>query len=210
MAKKAATTAETAPVNSTFNPGDLILNDEHHIASKTEKINTVVLSCNKYYKENKAYDPDDPEMPNIIPTKAEVHAAGFTTDWLDDPARPGKRLRPDYQEASTLTLLLEKPAELQSPLFCLEFEDKWFAPAIFYVDKSAWRHSAKKVFSASQMELAARGILSGLWTLHTEIMMKGSNPTVVPVLNIAGINSDPFQEWLKQTFIRAVREPTAV
>jgi len=188
-----------------FNPGDLILNKEHQIAAKEQPLECVVLSCNKYYKENKAYDPNDRELPRVLPSEKAVRDAGFTTIWSDHPEKPRARIRPDYQPASTMTLLLKKPEDLVSPLFSMKFEstpDTSWTPARFYADKTAWVGTAKEVISAGQLSLSGypRVLLHGLWDFQTRIEKRGGNPTVVPSMKLDSINSDEFVAELSQRF----------
>jgi hypothetical protein len=183
----------------TFTPGDLVLNEKHRITGKDEPVQCVILTCSKEFKENLPWDPNRTEPPRTFPDREAAHAAGLGTEWTDDPVT-GRRKPPGAQESSKIELLIEKPDDLECPLFCITLDGKEYAPAQWFVDKSAWARTAKKILSARQMELAERGILAGRWDLVTKIEMVNGNAVPMPYLDLVGINSDEFMDALRARF----------
>jgi hypothetical protein len=179
----------------TFLPGDLVLNEEHCIAHKTEKLTAIVISCDKQWKEHvPVWNPDSDQRPQIFATREEAHEAGFATEWTDDPHAP--RARP----TSRIELLIEKPDGLECPLFCMPLAGKEYAPVQWYVDKSSWTRTAKEVLSAKQMALAIRGVPAGRWTLYSQIERVNGNPVPMPYLKLTGFNDEALMAELRKWF----------
>jgi hypothetical protein len=178
-----------------FNPGDLLLDKEHLIAHKDEELNVIVMSMSNYWKENKKWDPTDKSLPNIINSKDEVLEQGFTVDW-SGPA--GARVAPDYRQAATMTLLIEKPEDLVSSVFSVEVNGRLFAPAMFYTDKNAWEKTARIVTSNCNMQLKPQKnpLLAGCYKFKTTTKMLGNNPTIVPEMKLDSVNSEEFVKEL--------------
>jgi hypothetical protein len=188
-------------LSATFNPGDLVLNKEYYLAAKNERLRVVVLAATKYYKEERppgSFDKNAPP-PKIVATKAEILEEGKTTEWRDGPG--GERIRPDYREAATFVLLLEKPKDLICPLFAAEFNGNAYTPAIFFVDKNGWKRSAQKVFSAAQLELKDKGVTSAIWELWTGTEELRGNNTTLPYMQLKEAVSDEFKEWIGVKFL---------
>jgi len=166
--------------------GDLVLNKSITLAGiHTEKgpnteIFITVLSIVKSYEEVTPYDPSGQgPRARTFNTAAEVDAAGLWTDWRNDQ-------KPPAREVANMLVLVEQPEELDSPSFHLEAGEKRYAIASWTVRSGAYNRAAKKVFSASQIELAETGLPSGVWSLHTERYTTGGNVISVPFMQLVG------------------------
>ena len=179
-------------LSAVFNLGDLIINNTHKIAGRDEFVNMTVLSIRKYYEENLPYDANGP-MPQMFNTKAEVVAAGLTTEWINNQP-------PSINEVGEMTLLLEQREGVDEVCFSTEFEGKKYAMARFTVRKTQYG-AAKDVFTARAMQLSECGLLFGAWTIHTESKpLKSGNRAMIPVLKLTGKHPVEFVEFIKERY----------
>jgi hypothetical protein len=116
-------------------------------------------------------------------TEAEVAKNGGTTRWVNN-------VGPSFNSAMDLKLLLEKPEELVCGLFGISVGGKLYAPAIFSVDKSAYRRVAPVIVSTANFALRARGLISGVWELKNGVEKINGNNTVVPGIRLVEHLSD--------------------
>lgn len=161
--------------------GAIILNKETLLAQKDEPIKLTVLSIKKTYEENLPYDPNGPR-PRVFESLEEVVDAGLYTDWRNNQ-------QPTAKEVATVLAFIEEPEGVEDLSFSYEFEKKNYALAVWTLRGTAYTRGAKKIFSASQIELAKDGLLSGDWELSTTRTQINGNYVFVPVLRLTGRNS---------------------
>lgn len=177
-----------------FVKGSLILGDDNLIADPGKPVNITVLSMLTYWKEytsGAAYDPE--YTPNTFATKAEVLAAGFTTEWTNNKGA-------DYKLAHTITCLVQKPEDVVCGLFGIELggeaagedsEPTLWAPAIWNTDKTAAQRVGPTIKSDLNFSLRRRGLLSGIYKLRTkEESFSSGNTAWVPRVRLNDYHSE--------------------
>jgi hypothetical protein len=173
-----------------FHPGDLVLDKEHLLVSKTEPLNIIVVSANVYWKEyldNAAYSAGI--RPKVFMTDEEVLADGGTIAY--GPAGE----KPTFKKAMTLKMLIEKPENIDCYLFSTELFGKQYAPARWFIDKTAYARKGGKgvgleIVKQAGFALKARGLLAGKWQVTTGFEQMGNNKVVVPSIKLVGQHTD--------------------
>lgn len=181
-------------LSETYHPGDIVLGGDNLLVEKGQPLDMIVLSARQYWKEYCGagkYDPN--HRPASYLTEEEVIAAGGTTRWENG-------IGPTFNRAMTLTLLIKQPKDLVCGLFGIEIKDNVYAPAVWDVDKSAYRRVAPQVLTAAQFSLRARGLLSGMFQLSTRTEKINQNNTIVPVFKLVGHNDDETIAAIKAMF----------
>lgn len=177
-----------------FHPGDVVLGGDNLLVEKGQPLDMIVLSAQQYWKEYCGagkYDPN--HRPATYLTEEEVIAAGGTTRWENG-------IGPTFNRAMTLTLLIKQPKDVVCGLFGINLKDDVYAPAVWDVDKSAYRRVAPQVLTAAQFALRARGLLSGLFQLVTKSEKINGNNTIVPAFKLIGHNDDEVIAAIKELF----------
>ena len=181
-------------LSETYHPGDIVLGGDNLLVEKGQPLDMIVLSARQYWKEYCGagkYDPN--HRPATYLTQEEVIAAGGTTRWENG-------IGPTFNRAMTLTLLIKQPKDLVCGLFGINIKDNIFAPAVWDVDKSAYRRVAPQVLTAAQFGLRARGLLSGLFQLVTKSEKINGNNTIVPAFKLIGHNDDEVIATIRELF----------
>lgn len=177
-----------------FHPGDLVLNGEDLLAKRGDVIFIVILSARQYWKEYLNKDQyASGDQPRTFQSEQEVHDNGGTTQWVNN-------VGPTFNRAMHLKLLIEQPKDIISGLFGIMLGDKTYAPAVWDVDKSAYRRVGPTVLTAARFNLRTRGLLSGVFSLSTRTEKINDNVTPVPVLRLSGHNSDETIEEITKIF----------
>ena len=179
------------PLSEVFDAGDLVLNRDTLLVAKEEPISLTVLSIKKTYEERLAYDANGPR-PKAWDSREELVADGLHTEWKNNEPPP-------VREVAAILCLIEKPEGIESLSFNIEHDNKHYGVAVWTVRGTAYTRAAKKVFSASAIELAGSGLLAGRWTLYTKRDQIGGNFVFVPYLTLE-------DEKNSQEFIRTVTE----
>jgi len=177
-------TQNVGPLSEEFEGGDIVYSKETVLVSKEVPIFMTVLSIKKTYEDRLPYDPNGPR-PKVYETIEEVIEAGLWVDWRGNEAPP-------VREVGTMLVLIEQPDGVDHLGFNHEIEGKTYALAMWVARGSAYTRGAKKVFSASQIELAKGGLMSGKWELSTKREQINGNWVFVPVMRIVGKNSPEF------------------
>lgn len=172
------------PLSEGFEGGDIVFNKETVLAHKEEPVYLTVLSIKKTYEERLAYDPTGPR-PVVYETLQEVLDAGLHIDWRGNEAPP-------VREVAEVLTFIEKPDGVEDLGFSHEILGKEYALALWALRGTGYTRGAKKIFSASQIELAKEGLLSGRWEFSTERTLVGGNYVFAPVLRVKGKNSPEF------------------
>ena len=169
-----------------FNAGSLVLGKEDLLAERGKPIYLVILSAFQYWKEwfTTGFVAGGP-LPRVFQNSGQVLAAGGTVDWVNGA-------KPTFSRAMDLKLLIEKPDNVTSQRFGLMFGGKEYAPAIWSVDKMAYKRVGEPVLMASAISLKTRGMLSGRWSLTANVEVKGANTFTMPTLRLVGANNEEF------------------
>ena len=174
-----------------FNPGALVLGGDNLLAEKGEPIKVIIVQATVYWKEytsGKKYVAGGPP-PQCFRTEAEVIANGGTTKWTENPAT-GEKTGPTYNKAMNLKLLIQKPAKVICSLFGVEIGGNVYAPAVWDVDKSAYRRVQPVVITAAKFALKTQGLLSGMFEIKTRTEKIGDNLTPVPSIKLIDDRND--------------------
>lgn len=177
-----------------FNPGDVVLGGDNLLVHKGEPLELIVLSARQYWKEylgGEKYDRS--HIPVTYATEQDVLRAGGTTRWENG-------VGPSFNQAMELKLLIKQPKDVICGLFGIPLGDATYAPAVWDVDKSAYRRVGPTVLTAARFSLRARGLLSGIFTLLTKTEKINDNNTIVPNFRMTGHNSDEVVEAIKVLF----------
>ena len=170
--------------------GSLCYNGQTILAKAGEPINLTVLSLKKSYEEwIYPYDPD--ARAQVFDSERELADAGMWTDWRNNE-------RPPARELAVALVLIEKPEGIDDLGFSHEINGKEHALAMWTLRGSGYNHGAKKMFSASSLELASSGLLSGRWELATAKETKRNNTYFVPAMRLIGKNTDEFVNAVKE------------
>jgi hypothetical protein len=181
-------------LSANFNPGSLVLDDTVLLAERGAPVKAIILTANLYWKEYLSReDRDSNVMPRRFQSEDQVHAAGGTTEWVNDVA-------PNFKRAVIFKLLLEKPEGVTCGMFARKINGKDYAIASWNVDKSGYKRKGGKgvgpsflkalnsVLSTRQDVPKNKCVLAGYWEIKTGMEMLGSNNTVVPYLTLVGQN----------------------
>jgi len=166
-----------------YEAGDLVLNRDTLLVHKEEPISLTVLSIKKTYEERLAYDPNGPR-PQTWETREELVADGLHTEWRNNEPPP-------VREVAAILCLIKKPEGVESLSFNIEHDGDSYGIAVWTVRNTAYSRAAKKVFSASAIELAKSGLLAGRWTLFTKRDQIGGNYVFVPYLSLEDEKNSP-------------------
>jgi len=167
-----------------FQPGDLVLAQDNLLVHKGEPLQLIVCSAVAYWKEYLSREQfASGTRPRTFMTEAEVRTNGGTTTWVGDKG-------PSFSKAMDLKMLIRKPKDLVCGLFGLTLSGVEYAPAVWSVDKSAYRRVSPVILSAAMFALKAKGLLSGLFELKTQTEKINGNVTVVPSIKLVGHNDE--------------------
>lgn len=173
-----------------FSPGDLVLDREHLLVQKTQPLNVIIVSGQIYWKEyldQAAYASG--LIPRIFRDEDEVLAAGGTTAYGPNDEKP------TFKRAATLKLLIEKPEKVECYLFTIDLLGKKYAPAKWFVDKTAYarargRGVGLELMKQASFALKQRGLLAGKWQVTTGFEDIGQNKVVAPNIRLVGQFTD--------------------
>lgn len=178
-----------------YNPGSLILGDDNLLVEKGKPLRVIILHAMWYWKEylsGATYQPG--KMPRSYRTVDEVKANGGTTAWEGSTG-------PTFNRALQMRLLIQQPEGVLCSLFGgFDIAGKAYAPAVWDVDKSAYRRVGPVVLAAAQFSLRQRGLISGLFEIVTKSEQIKDNLTVVPTMKLVGHNSDDAIAQIKALF----------
>lgn len=174
------------------NPGTWVLGGEYALAGKSEPLQVIIIGGHRYWKEYLPFSNEGPQ-PRIFATAQEVQEAGGTTEWVNG-------VGPTFSRAIELKMLIRKPKGLLCALFGIEIGEHEYAPAQWYVDKTAYRRINPTIQSAESFSLRKRGLSSGVFEIATKSDKVNGNVVVVPTIRLAGHLSDGELEELKGLF----------
>ena len=178
-----------------FNPGSLVMGDDNLLVNVNTPLTVTILSAVKYWKEwiNNAQWRAGIK-PRVFMTGKEVLAVGGTTDYGADGTPPS------FAPAMDLKLLIQKPTDISCGLFGVDLPDGVYAPAIWTVDKTAYKRVGPVVLSTQEFALRKRGLISGVFELKTVVEKIRQSNVVVPNIRMVAHRNDEFIENLKRVF----------
>jgi hypothetical protein len=174
------------PLSEHFPGGTLVLNQELVLSvaadkdNEQEPIKFTVLSINKVYEDWLDFDPQGPR-PSVYQSIEDVQNAGKWIDWRDNE-------RPPVRPVGNALVAIKQPEGIDSLAFSMEYKGSRYAVALWTMRSTAYARGAKRIFSASQLELKTTGLLAGEWSLHASRDNVGGNWIFVPVLRLTGRN----------------------
>lgn len=135
-------------MSKTWKQGSLVLSDELVLpdpdlrAPNPEHIfRFVPLQITKGYRESLTDEQSKAGiMPRSFKSIEEVEEAGLTTQWINGQ-------KPSAGASARCLLLLEKPAIVEHPSFCLELAGKYYAPAVYYSSGMSYSRFALLLFN---------------------------------------------------------------
>jgi hypothetical protein len=178
----------------TFTPGDLILGDDNLLVHKEEKLEFVPVTVDQYWKEYLSNDEYQAGLkPRIYRSEDECKANGGTTEWA-----PG--VKPSFSPAVDVRLLLKQPENITCGLFSVNLPDGGkYAPAIFTLDKTAYRRAGEGLVSYCAFALGGN-VLAGRFTVSTRMEDVNNNVTVVPKISMLQNNDEEMQAAVRKIF----------
>lgn len=193
--------AKVGPLSDKFTAGHIVIDGTAAISDGKTAIEFTVLAARRKWIEDKPYkaNPQPEDMANIVYSEQEVWNLGGTTEWSKD--EDGNSVRPTYNEALDLTILLKNPAGSgvdPSPFFPFQHEDTGdtYAVVTYSLTNTAWRKCAHKFFTAYGMHLR-QNWLKGGFEMTTGSTTVSGNPVVVPEIRYGQMHSEDFIEWIE-------------
>lgn len=185
-----------------FRPGDLVLAKENLLVHKGEPLNVIILMVSKYYKEYLTPEAYKAQMqPRVFKTKAEVLAAGETTEWGPrDPLTGRAASKPTFNGAMDLKMMIQKPKDVVCGLFGTPIGGEEYSPAIWSVDKVAYKRVDPVVSNSARFALRTRGIYSAIFQICMAIEAVNGNPTPVPQIKLLSHLPDEAVAEIKALF----------
>lgn len=184
-----------------FNQGALIFMDLQIFAPPDPDkpgppIQFIPVSVQKYFRENLSKEDQDAAkaagldlQPRSAFTTEDVQKLGGTLDFSVDGA--GKRVKPTWAPAARCVVLIERPEGCEHPGFVqaleIEGKERFFAPAIMFVNGGQYRAFVKPIIDATNFILCegtgvARKIVleKRVWKLQVVKEKSGDNMVFNP------------------------------
>ncbi|HUS59449.1 MAG TPA: hypothetical protein VM141_12430 [Planctomycetota bacterium] len=161
-----------------YTPGDLVLGGDNLLVHKKTPLHIIILHVDSYWKEYVSNDLFQSGVrPRVFQSLDQVRKAGGRTEWANGQG-------PDFSPAMDLKMLIQQPEGVICGLFGIAVGDKQYAPAVWSVDKTAYRRIAPLILTCAKFTLAVRGVHSALFELSTDIEDVGGNNTPVPSIKM--------------------------
>jgi hypothetical protein len=193
--------SKTGALSDKFPSGSIVVDENLVVSDGKTPVEFTVLGARKKYIEDKPYKPNpQPEdIPKVVYSEEEVFALGGTLEWENDPDT-GQGIRPSWNEALDLTILLKNPdaEDAASAFFPFEFEDTGDTYALleYKLMNTAWRKCAGKFKTAYSMHLR-QDWLRGGFEMTTYLGTVGGNAVIIPEVRYGQLNGDEFQNWVR-------------
>ena len=213
----------SGPLSQKFPGGTVILGDQEFMTpppldiSKPgivfPRFNFIPVELKKRFRENlddAAYKVG--QQARVVDTAEEVEALGGTYIWQG-------RQKPSWSPTATCFLLIEKPAGNEHPLFAIDVNGKFYAPAVYYAGGSAFTDFAKTIISAAALSLqvvvSKEGeplrkeplVFKKVWKWETKKLLKGNNSVFCPVIQLTNEETTPEMRDLCRTLKGSAAEP---
>lgn len=171
-----------------YRPGDLVLDKTHLVVPKGKTGRMIVLAWTRYWKtyvSPEQWNAGDRDA-QVYATAKDAIAAGHTVDYNQMTGQ--KATCPVCMQWA---MLLEKPDDQTSDLYCLEANGKWYAPARMYLERTAYFGISKPFARAAEFSCKARGIRTAVWEIGTTIYKaKSGNESWVPSIKLVSQLTD--------------------
>lgn len=178
---------------ASYNPGDLVLDDQYLIVSKGEPLTLVVGGMFVFWKEYQTPAMWEAQIkPRVFSNEKAVLQIGGTTVW-----RPGAP--PSFSKAAEIRMLIAKPESIVCSHFGIVLDGKEYAAARWAVDKTCFRTVAIPILQAASGGLSARGLLAGRFTVVTQVEKSKTTNNMQPVARarLEGYNTEAFVTAVK-------------
>lgn len=178
-----------------FVKGSVVIGGESLVAGPGEPVLITILSAQSFWKEYVTADVWSVDtIPATYATKADVLAAGGTTEWVN-----GKP--PTFKMAGMLRVLVAKPAGVEGGIFGVPVGAITYAPAQLGVDKSAAQEVLPVVKRDMAFSLRERGLFAGIYELRTRALKFANGHTAwVPAIKLVGYHTDAEIAEIKALF----------
>ena len=178
-----------------FVKGSVVIGGENLVAGPGEPVLITVLSAQAFWKEYLAPDQWSADaIPATYATKAEVIAAGGTTEWIGGKA-------PTFKQAGVMRVLVSKPAKVEGGIFGVPIGGVAHAPAQFSVDKTAAQEVLPVIKRDMAFALRERGLYAGIYELRTRVVKFANGHTAwVPSLKLVSYHTDAEIAEIKALF----------
>ena len=182
--------------------GSIIIGSDNLIAAPGEKVLITILGVQTYWREYVSGTNFDPTViPKSFATRAEVLAAGGTTDWVNGKA-------PSYKVAGTIKALVKQPPNVVCGLFGVPVGDALYAPVQWSVDKTAAQETLPIIKRDASFSLRQRGLTAGVYELSTRVVkFSNGHSTWAPAIKLVSFHTDAEVEEIKSLFGGAVAAP---
>ena len=184
--------AKVGPLSEQFRPGEIVVDGDLVISDGKEPIEFTVLAARKKYIEYTVYGSD--QMPRTLYSIEDVQDEGGTTEWTDGP---NGRVRPSWDPALEMTILLKNPLKEPSSHFPFEFAGSDYAVLTYELTRTAFRRAGHKIITAHQYHFK-KDWLSGAFDLTTHTADIGGNKVIVPEVRYGVRHSDDFISWARE------------
>jgi hypothetical protein len=194
--------AKVGPLSDKFPAGSIVLDGQHVVSDGKTPITFTVLAGRRKWIEDKPYkaNPEPGERANIFYSKEEVQRNGGTTEWSNDPDT-GQGIRPTYNEALDLTILLKNPEGDATSSAYFPFTDDetgdTYAIVTYSLTNTAFRKCAEKFFTAYGLHLKGDWF-KGQFELTTGTVPVSGNAVICPEVRYGKMNSDEYIAWIKE------------
>jgi hypothetical protein len=177
--------------------GKLILNKEVVLADYGKSIFATCLKIKKQYQERRKYDPSSITLPKLFNTAKEARAAGFATEWGNDPNE--KMALP----IAHILWLIPAPDWLDKDVvdqnFNYDFENRRYAAALFTTSATGYNFTAKTIFTAMDTtKVKELGIRCVNWRLASEKQQNAINSWYNLKITAQGYNPIEFIKYSKE------------
>ena len=168
-----------------YKKGSWVVGGESLIAGPGEPVLLTILSVQAFWREyvsGSSYNPD--VIPATYATKAEVLAAGGTTEWTGGTP-------PTFKQAGVLRVLISKPGNVEGGIFGVPIGGVAHAPALWTVDKTAAQEVLPVIKRDMAFSLRERGLTAGVYELRSKtVKFANGHSTYAPALKLVGYRTD--------------------
>jgi len=181
-----------------FVKGSVVVGSESLIAGPGEPVMLTILSAQSFWKEylsGAEFDPD--VIPRSYATKADVLAAGGTTEWVD-----GKP--PTFKQAGVMRVLVAKPGKVEGGIFGVPVGGTMYAVSQWGADKSAAQEVLPVIKRDMAFALRERGLLAGVYEMRTRVLKFANGHSAwVPAIKLVSYHTDAEVAEIKALFAGA-------
>lgn len=179
-----------------FQKGSTIIGAENLVAGPGEPVRMTILSVQLFWKEylsGENYSPD--VLPRVFANKADVLAAGGTTEWTDGKA-------PTFKQAAMIRALVAKPANVEGGVFGVPVGGVMHAPVQWPVEKTAASRVLPGLKSDMSFALRTRGLYSAVYEMRTNLVkFDRGHSAWVPSLKIVAHHTDAEIAEIRSLFV---------